>query len=119
MGGRMALVATSRRFVFRGVHSLTSGVHREKCHGHSYALEVSFHKCSVSDVDREVKTLITDVLDGHDLTSIVEPATGEVIVEWIHQRLEESPLRGKILGVALQETRKNRFVSARTDARLI
>ena len=58
-------------------------------------------------------------LDGHDLTHVVSKATGEVIVDWIHDQLESTGLKGKIFSVALQETRKNRFVSARSDQRAI
>ena len=115
----MALVASTRRFSFRGVHSLNNGVHREKCHGHHYFLEVSFHKCTLAQIETEVREKVTSVLDARELNQVIEPATGEVIVEWIHQRLNSGALAGKILGVALQETRKNRFVSARSDARLI
>ncbi|MGZ3723609.1 MAG: 6-carboxytetrahydropterin synthase [Bdellovibrionales bacterium] len=115
----MALSATTKRYSFRGVHSLTSGVHREKYHGHQYFLEVSFEKCLLADIDHVVKEKILTVLDGHDLTKKINPATGEVIVEWIQAQLDATPLRAKILGVALQETRKNRFVSARSVAQLI
>lgn len=115
----MALIATTRRYSFRGVHSLNTGVHREKTHGHQYFLEVSFHKCDVEDVNREVMKQVLEKLDMRDLTHVLEPATGEVLVEWIHDQLDVALPGGKILGVALQETRKNRFVSGRSNARLI
>ncbi len=115
----MALSATTKRYSFRGVHSLTSGFYLEKYHGHQYFVEVSFEKCLLADVDRVVTEKILNVLDGHDLTKNISPATGEVIVEWIHSQLDGTPLRAKILGVALQETRKNRFVSARSIGHLI
>jgi 6-pyruvoyl-tetrahydropterin synthase len=115
----MALSAVTKRYSFRAVHSLTEGEHREKFHGHQYFLEVSFQRASLSEVDSTVQEKILEVLDGHDLTSRIAPATGEVIVEWIHRELENSPLRGKLLGVTLQETRKNRFVSAKSIAHLI
>src|SRR6478735_6486595 len=115
----MALSATTRRYSFRGVHSLDSGVHREKYHGHQYFVEVSFEKCLIADVDRVVAEKILNILDGHDLTKTVHPATGEVLVEWIQTQLDATPLRAKILGVAVQETRKNRFVSARSIGHLI
>lgn len=115
----MALSAVTKRYSFRAVHSLSSGVHQEKCHGHQYFVEVSFEKCLVADVDGVVQEKILNALDGHDLTGHMNPATGEVIVEWIQAQLDATPLRSKILGVALQETRKNRFVSARTVAQLI
>src|SRR5665213_365442 len=111
----MALSAVTKRYSFRGVHSLTEGVHREKFHGHQYFVEVSFNKASLQEVDEAVQGKILNILNGHDLSRTVNPATGEVLVEWIHAQLEEA-LRGKLLGVALQETRNNRFVSAKSVA---
>jgi len=114
----MALMATTRRYSFRAVHSLQVGEHSEKIHGHQYHLEVSFYSCATADIDREVETRILNPLHGHDLTHLVAPATGEMLVNWIHDRLAESELNRHILGVTLQETRKNRFVSARSDVRM-
>jgi 6-pyruvoyl-tetrahydropterin synthase len=115
----MALIATTRRFSFRGVHSLLSGTHKEKVHGHEYFLEISFHSCPRRHIEREVQTRILSQLDGRDLTSSVTPATGEVLVEWIDRQLRESPVGPCVVGVALQETRKNRFVSALSDVRVV
>jgi 6-pyruvoyl-tetrahydropterin synthase len=115
----MALMATTRRYSFRAVHSLDSGIHREKFHGHQYFVEISFERCLPADVDRVVEKKILRVLEGHDLARLISPATGEMTVEWIQRELDASPLGAKILGVALQETRKNRFVSARTVPQLI
>jgi hypothetical protein len=105
--------------MFRTVHALVSGVHREEYHGHNCALEITFHKCEVAEVDREVQREVLSRLDAHDLGQVIQPPTGEVLVEWIHQQLEQSALKNKIIAVAVQETRKNRFVSARSDPRLI
>jgi 6-pyruvoyl-tetrahydropterin synthase len=114
----MALTAVTKRYSFRGVHSLESGVHREKYHGHFYAFEVSFQNARLGEIDRVVSETVLSVLDGHDLTKIAAPATGEVLVEWIHNALAPR-LKEKLLGVALQETRKNRFVSAGSVVQLI
>lgn len=115
----MALIATTRRFSFRSVHSLINGVHREKVHGHQYFLEVSSYNCPHEEVDLVVEKKVIPALDGHDLTPLFKSATGEEIVEWIHMRLIEEGLNHKVLGVALQETRKNRFVSSRSNVHLI
>ena len=115
----MALIATTRRFSFRSVHSLNNGVHREKIHGHQYFLEVSSYACLHEEVAAVVESKILPQLDGHDLTPLLPSATGEIIVEWIHARLLEEGLGTKVLGVALQETRKNRFVSSRSNVHLI
>ena len=111
-------MATTKRYSFRGVHSLDAGLHREKYHGHFYAFEVSFQNAKLSEIDQAVSETVLDVLDGHDLTKIASPATGEVLVEWIHGALAPR-LKSKLLGVALQETRKNRFVSAGSVVQLI
>lgn len=115
----MALIATTRRFSFRGVHSLNTGTHREKLHGHQYFLEVSFHGCAAKDMEAEVEARILRPLDAHDITRLVAPATGEVLVEWIDEQLRASGLGPNLVGVALQETKKNRFVSSRSDVRLV
>jgi 6-pyruvoyl-tetrahydropterin synthase len=115
----MALVTLTKRYSFRGVHRLTSGVHREKYHGHRYSLEVCVSECPPSAIDLAVSEKVISKLDGKDLTGVLPTTTGEVLVDWIHAELEKSALRGKIFSVALQETRKNRFVSARSDARAI
>ena len=119
MGRHMALMATTRRFSFRGTHSINDGVYRERRHGHQFFLEISFHGCSLIEVEHEITARILKPLDGHDLNQVVEPATGEMVVEWIQSQIDGSNLRGKILGVILQETAKNRFVSAHTDVRLV
>src|SRR4051812_43814317 len=110
----MALTALTRRYSFRGVHSLTTGVHREKLHGHQYYLEVSFRGLPEEEVSRLVETEVIAQLDGRDLTAQIFPATGEKIVEWIDERLRASPIGTQILAVCLQETRKNRFISRRS-----
>ena len=115
----MALVATTRRFSFRSVHSLNIGAHREKFHGHQYFLEVSTYACPHEEVAAVVLSKILPRLDGHDLTPLMPVATGEAIVEWIHSALIDEGLGTKVLGVALQETRKNRFVSSRSNVHLI
>jgi hypothetical protein len=115
----MALIATTRRYSFRAVHSLNSGEHKERFHGHEYFLEVSFQGCAPTPIDEWTQQNILSACSGHDLTSIVAPATGEVLVEWIQSQFDKSPLAAHILAIALQETRKNRFVSARSNARFV
>ncbi len=115
----MALTARTRRFSFRSVHCLLTGLRKERRHGHQYCLEVTTSGDSWS-VDGLVKEKIIKALDGRDLTGFIEPATGEVLVEWIHAQLDAVPLpEAEIVAVALQETRKNRFVSARSDERYV
>ncbi len=110
----MALIATTTRFSFRGTHSLITGARKEKRHGHQYYLEVTTAPRDQALAQNEVEVKILPELDRHDLTKLVTHSTGEWLVEWIYDRLQTTPLQGKILALALQETRKNRFVSGRS-----
>lgn len=112
-------MATTRRYSFRSIHHLDVGARTEKVHGHQYFLEVSFERAEVSVVDRIVEEKILSRLDGHDASAVISPSTGENIVEWIHSELATTPLARNLIGVALQETRKNRFVSARSVPQII
>ena len=115
----MALSAVTRSYWFKSVHALHVGLHRERTHGHEYGLEVSFRGCPAADVDAEVAVSVMPSLHGRELGGELNPATGEVLVEWIHRRLLAGPLAAHILAVCLQETRKNRFVSSLSEARFV
>jgi hypothetical protein len=119
MGRRMAVVATTTRLSFRGVHSLTTGVLKEKRHGHQYFVEVTTLDTARQTVLHEMQEKIIGILNLRDLTQVLPLTTGEYLVEWIYDQLNSSALGGKLLGVALQETGKNRFISGRSDARVI
>jgi hypothetical protein len=58
-------------------------------------------------------------LDGQDIGQVISPATGECIVEWIHNEFKELGVSSEVLGLALQETRKNRFLSRATIENLL
>jgi hypothetical protein len=107
----------TRRYHFQSVHSLTTGLHREIEHGHGFGLEVSFlGGVEPARVDAIVREKILSVLHARNLNSVLSPATGEVLVEWAHARLLDSPELSPFLrAVCLQETRKNRFVSSRSE----
>lgn len=113
----MAVTLTHRRYSFRSVHSLTTGERKEQRHGHQYYLEVGFNNCPVQQIDQVVETQILNLLDRREINRVLPVSTGEVLVEWVHQRLLDSPIGNCVAVVAVQETRKNRFVSAKTDAR--
>lgn len=119
MGRYMALICTTQRFTFRGVHQLTMGPHRESRHGHQYFLEISSLPEDVSAVRSVIKNELLPLLDGKDLLNIVASPTGEELVEWIHNQIKELGLGGNVLGVGLQETAKNRFVSSKTADHLL
>ena len=109
-------LVTTRRYSFQSVHALHLGLHKERRHGHQYFLEVSFSNCPTEPVDTQVGRVLAR-LHGHELKGELEPATCEHLVEWIHARLLE--LRLSLRAVALQETRKNRFVSSASEARFV
>lgn len=111
----MGRVTITRRYAFHSVHSLVTGVHREKRHGHQYYLEVCFAGRDVAAIDQIVEAEILPHVHGRELRGELEPATGEHLVEWVHARLNASPVGPAIVACALQETRKNRFVSAASE----
>ncbi len=115
MGRRVALVALTQQFRFRAVHSLHIGEHKESLHGHDYYLEVTARPELREQIYRAVADVLLPQLDRTDLAKRFSASTGEVLVEWIHSQFDELGLGSSVLGVALQETRKNRFVSARTN----
>ncbi len=117
MGGRVGRLICNRRYHFQSVHSLRT--HLEKRHGHSYALEVSFSEgLDWKQVDICVHNHILSVLHAREIT-MIEPATGENIVNWIHTELLKTELGPCLVGVALQETHKNRFISEATDLKYV
>ncbi len=118
MGGRLGRLIWTRRYSFQSVHSLNVGAVTEHQHGHQYFLEVSFSGRDIDTVDRIVRESILESLHARELTAI-NPSTGECIADWIHERLNTTAIAPRLTGVALQETRKNRFVSARTEAKYV
>lgn len=108
----------TRRYSFQSVHSLDSGPLRERHHGHHYLLEVSFTGNDVNFADSVVEDLIARELHARELSAL-NPSTGEHIVDWVHGRLAVGPLGSRLRAVALQETRKNRFVSAMSEERYV
>jgi hypothetical protein len=80
-------------------------------------LEVSFSGVDVAAVDRLVELRILPRLQARELRGEFEPATGEVLVEWIHAHLRD--LGPCLHAVAIQETRKNRFISQDSEARFV
>ncbi len=115
----MARVISTRRYSFRSLHSLPALPYPEQLHGHQYFVEISLEGSGHLELDSFVEEQIVAVLDGQNLDLFLKPPTGENLVEWIERRLLSSALAAKIVGVALQETLKNRFVSSRTEPGLL
>lgn len=114
----MARLTWTRRYPFQSVHALTTGPLREQRHGHQYFLEVTFEGRDVDSVDGYVAQNILSKLHAHEVRGI-SPSTGENIVDWIHSQLNESPFAERVRAVALQETRKNRFISRWSGAEYV
>lgn len=112
----MAELVWTRRYSFQSVHTLK--VAKEKRHGHQYFLEVSFRGGRVDEMDREVQRTVVDRMNGRELLEF-EHASGEFLVDGIHELLAKTGEGSRILAVALQETRKNRFVSRFSETRFI
>ncbi len=91
----------------------------EQIHGHDYKLEVtwvaSIDKNSGLIIDRdEARKIVQDRLikkvDKMDLNKVFPVTTGEVLIQEMFKILKNTPLGPKLKALALQETRKNRFV---------
>jgi len=108
----------TRRYSFQSVHSLNTGPLRERAHGHQYFLEVSFAGRAINEVDEVVAGQILAHLHARELKNF-SASTGENIVDWIHQQLLQTAIAPRLKAVALQETRKNRFISAFSEARYV
>jgi 6-pyruvoyl-tetrahydropterin synthase len=114
----MGRLIWTRRYSFQSVHSLKAGAHVESLHGHQYFLEVSFDGRDIDAVDAVVEREVLKPLHAREVEDI-RPSTGECIVDWIDNRLRQSNIGARIIAVALQETRKNRFVSAHTESKYV
>ena len=112
----MAELIWTRRYSFQSVHRLRAV--GERRHGHQYHLELSFRGRDIDAIDAEVNRLVLLPFHGREISDLGEP-TGENIVNAIHARLLNSSVGPRICGVCLQETRKNRFVSALTESRYV
>ncbi len=112
----MAELIWTRRYAFQSVHALKQA--REKRHGHEYFLEVSFRGREIDDVDQVIRSVVLDKMHARELKQFAH-ASGEFLVDGIHEMLMETPLKNRVCAVALQETRKNRFVSRYSEARFV
>lgn len=109
----------TRRYRFGAVHSLSTGAHRERLHGHGFAVEVTFAGVHPRQLEREVRRSVLERLHARDLNRFLDPATGEALVEWIHRELALTAAGPHIKAVCLQETDKNRFVSGQSEPRYV
>ena len=115
MGGCVPRLNWTRRYTFQSVHNLNLGLVEERRHGHQYFLEVTFSGRRIDEMDKIVNEKILSRLHARELHDL-SPSTGEHIVDWIHEQLLQTSAASCLKAVALQETRKNRFVSALSDS---
>ena len=113
----MGLVTTTRRYMFQSTHKL--GSLQEGKHGHHFYLEVIFQGAPVALADQCYHEKIEARVHGKDLSEVADPPTGEMLAQWIHKQLLVSPLGKHLLGVAVQETPKNRYISSMTELRFV
>lgn len=111
------LTTTTRRYSFQALHQLNAL--GEGKHGHDFHLEICFAGTTIECADKVFNEVLKPRLQGRDLGEFLDVPTGEMLVQWIHKELLRSPLGPFVLGVALQETPKNRFISSMTGARFV
>lgn len=114
----MAELTWTRRYSFQSVHSLNSGALKERLHGHHYHLEITFTGRDINEVDEWIENQLLAKVHGVELKEL-QPSTGENIVNWIHDELLKTFLAPRLKAVALQETRKNRFISTLSESRYV
>jgi hypothetical protein len=111
------MTVMTRRFRLRGVHFLYDEKYNEPKHGHEYELLVSV-KAGVDShfVEAIVAREILAKWDKKDFMKLgLAQASGELLVEEFDRSLRASELNNLLVGVTLKETRKNRFISAKSD----
>ncbi len=109
----MRKITFTKRFVARVQHRLVQVPYPEVRHGHACKIEITLSKAWEQQFIELVRQYILQYLDGQLLNDTLPVATGENLVEWIFTELEKSVLGKDLLGVCVQETLKNRFVSSR------
>ncbi len=117
----MAVMHSTVCLEFRACHQLTAGSHIEAVHGHHYRIEVTTQS-GLNDPEfiyQWTRENVVAVLDRRNLAHQFKTSTGECLVEWIDTKLRQSPFGESVVGVFLQETLKNRFVSSRTESYLL
>ena len=113
------MTVLTKRFRLRGVHSLFDRNHQEPRHGHEYWLEVSWKSPSmaVNELSTLVNTLIVDPWDARNWANKnLLQASGELLVEEFDRLLRESEAGSFLMGVQLQETSKNKFISSNSNS---
>lgn len=112
----------TRRYHVRAAHQLGPEAHHcHELHGHNYAIEVcvegAIHSISGMVISRDS---IDEIwyrrvhahLHAHNLNQVVEKTAGESLAATIFMWLQEE-LGNSLLSVAIQETKKNRFIACR------
>lgn len=96
-------------------------INSRKVHGHNYRLEVTVQGIpdpitgliiSRDQLDQIIKQQILDVFDHTYLNHHLLHTSGEWIVSEWYRLLKSSTLGSQLVSLQLQETAKNRFISA-------
>lgn len=118
----MLTAVLTRRYEFRALHHLTKEAHHcHSVHGHNYHLEVSVEGAidprsglliNRQQLDETVNKKILEKWDRVDLNRFTEKTAGESLAAEIYHRLHQE-LGNCLIRVALQETKKNRFIATK------
>lgn len=112
----------TKRYRLSLTHSIPAdfvSVDKTGVHGHDMLLEITINvggeahepmSCNISNLDQIVNETVITPLDGNHLNDTVEPATGEKLGEFIHNRLLQTAIGSKLQRILVVETRKNRFI---------
>jgi len=112
------MLSITKQFEFEAAHFLPN--HQGACcrlHGHSYKLEIEISGetntddlsasygmiMDFGDLSKIVKENIIDVLDHHNLNTIISDPTAENLVLWIKEHL---PIKAPLSRIRLWETSK-------------
>jgi len=112
------MLSITKQFEFEAAHFLPN--HQGACcrlHGHSYKLEIEISGetntddlsasygmiMDFGDLSKMVKENIIDVLDHHNLNTIISDPTAENLVLWIKEHL---PIKAPLSRIRLWETSK-------------
>jgi len=106
-------------FPLRAMHRLKTNAEDEPLHGHNYKIEIALGGeldteaewlYSRDLVDKIVRELVLDRFDKTYLNDILDKTSGEYLAKTFFEILKKSDMGPRLRRLALQETRKNRFV---------
>ncbi len=112
----------TRRYSLPALHKLSG--HCEELHGHEYSVEVTYSGaidevsglCLKREIlDDLVQEKILSAFYGKNLNELLPSTAGEFLAREFLRRLRGDSRGKNIQGLALQETKKNRFIAKAAD----